>query len=74
MLKIQTDIIQFAQASQQANHEEYFSKFSEEQTLFPVTSYVLVNYGDQKTPSKLHSHWRGPYRVVAIDDKDPNRY
>ena len=74
MLKIQEDIIRIAQASQQANHEEYFTRFSEEQTLFPVNSYVLVNYGDQKAPSKLHSHWRGPYRVVAIDEEDPNRY
>ena len=46
MLKIQEDIIRIAQASQQANHEEYFTRLSEEQTLFPVNSYVLVNYGD----------------------------
>ena len=64
MLKIQGDIIRLAQASQKANHEEYLTRFYEEQTLFPVNSYVLVNYGDQKAPSKLHSHWRCQYRVV----------
>ena len=74
MLKIQHDIIKVAQLTQQKVHADYFDKFPTERTIFPVNSYVLVNYGDQKAPSKLHAHWRGPFRVVKIDDEDLNRY
>ena len=33
-----------------------------------------MNYGDQQKPSKLHAHWRGPFRVVKIDEEDLSRY
>ena len=40
-----------------------------------MNSYVLVNYGDQQKPSKLHAHWKGPFRdVIKIDEEDLNRY
>ena len=74
MLKVQHDIIIVAQQTQQKVHEEYFDKFPIEHTEFPVNSYVLVNYGDQQKPSKLHAHWRGPFRVVKIDEEDLNHY
>ena len=36
-------------------------------TEFPVNSYVLAQYeGDEHRPtSKLHTYWRGPFRVVS---------
>lgn len=74
MLQVQADIIRIAQETQLKTHTDYFEKFSQERTTFPVNSYVLVNYGDQRPPSKLHANWRGPYRVVRQDDIDLNRY
>lgn len=53
--------------------DDYFNKFLTERTLLPVGSYVLVNYGDQQPPSKPHAHWRGPFRVIRVDEEDPNR-
>ena len=74
MLKLQNDIITVAQQTQSKTHEDYFNKFTAERTEFPINSYVLVNYGDKPTPSKFHSYWRGPYRVVQQDNEDKNRY
>jgi transposase InsO family protein len=74
MLKVQQDIIQVAQQTQEKTHEEYFQRFSDERTKFPVNSYVLVNYGDKQPPTKFHAFWRGPYRVVSQDSIDQNRY
>jgi len=74
MLKIQDTIIRIARESQAKTHEAYFNTFTDERTTFPVNSYVLVSYGDQRKPTKLHAHWRGPYRVVSTDAEDPNRY
>jgi transposase InsO family protein len=74
MLKLQNDIISIAQRTQSKTHEDYFNKFSDERTEFPINSYVLVNYGDKTPPTKFHAYWRGPYRVVHQDDEDKNRY
>jgi hypothetical protein len=39
-------------------------------TAFPINSYVLVRYPPSKQgrgpPTKLHSFWRGPYRVESM--------
>jgi len=74
MLKVQQDVIKVAQQTQETSHEEYFRRFSETRTEFPINSYVLVNYGDKKPPTKFHAFWRGPYRVVHQDSIDKNRY
>jgi transposase InsO family protein len=74
MLKLQRDIISAAQQTQQHHNEEYFKRFGDERTEFPVNSYVLVNYGNKNPPTKFHSYWRGPYRVVSQDVDDKNRY
>ena len=74
MLKIQDSIIQAAQEHQSKEHDTYFNNFPTTRSEFPVNSYVLVNYGDQQKPSKLHTEWRGPYRVVGKDEDDLNRY
>jgi hypothetical protein len=74
MLQVQQDIIKVAQQTQEKTHEEYFRRFNDERTEFPVNSYVLVNYGDKQPPTKFHTFWRGPYRVVHQDSIDRNRY
>jgi hypothetical protein len=32
---------------------------------YPPNSYVLVHYRDGSPPSRLHTHWRGPLKVVS---------
>jgi len=73
MLKAQADIIDIAQESQLKSHVEYFERFPTGRTEFPIGSYVLVNYGENRPPSKLHTYSRGPYRVVKQDEINPNR-
>jgi len=74
MLDAQATIIQVARQTQSRAQSEYFEKFTEERTKFPVGSLVLVDYGDNRPTSKLHTYWRGPYRVVRQDESNPNRY
>ena len=32
---------------------------------YPKDSYVLVHYRDGSPPSRLHTHWRGPLKIVS---------
>jgi hypothetical protein len=74
MLKKQRDIIRLAQLTQTNVHDQYFEAFEEEGiTKFPINSYVLVNHGDTH-PHRLTLEWKGPYRVIAQDKEDPDRY
>jgi hypothetical protein len=34
-------------------------------TEFPINSYVLVHYRSRSPPTRLHTSWRGPMRVVS---------
>ena len=75
MLEAQSEIIQIAQKNQRDTDDFQIAKRTrankrkfggQEITEFPINSYVLVNYeaDDNKPPSKLHTHLRGPLRVV----------
>ena len=35
---------------------------------YPKDSYVFVYYRDGSPPSRLHTHWRGPLKVVGGDN------
>ena len=50
---LRTDLLHQSQ-SQIFQHVEY-----------PKDSYVLVHYRDGSPPSRLHTHWRGPLKVVS---------
>jgi hypothetical protein len=50
---LRTDLLHHTQ-SQQTQHVEY-----------PISSYVLVHYRDGSPPSRRHTRWRGPLRVVS---------
>ena len=74
MSELQKDCIRVAQLTQAKIQDEYFDNYrNEDITEFPLNSYVLVHYGDTR-PSKLSLDWKGPYRVVARDDEDFDRY
>jgi hypothetical protein len=73
MLNLQKNIINIAQASQEKLHIKYYNeKCNKIPDDFAVGSYVLINYGDEKPPSKLHQYWRGPYRIVKNDKLNKN--
>jgi len=68
MLKAQATIIEIAQQTQSAAHKEYFERFTKDRTEFPIGSLVLVNYVEKIPKTKLHTVWRGPYRLVRNDE------
>ena len=75
MLQKQAEVIAVAQETQEKAHKAYFDKYSSQTpTEFPIGTYVLVNYGENGSPSKLHQNWKGLYRVVNYDDVNQNRY
>jgi hypothetical protein len=74
MLQSQADVIKVAEETQSKIHKEYFERFPSIRTEFQIGSYVLVNYGDNRPPSKLHTKWHGPYRVIKQDELNKNRY
>jgi hypothetical protein len=71
MLKKQSDIIRIAYETQLKTDEFHMSqvKFDpEEETIYPINSYVLVQYPmtamGNKPPTKLHTNLKGPMRVI----------
>ena len=74
MLRSQADVIKIAKETQAKHQAEYFERFPITRTEFPEGSYVLKKPMDDGRPdSKLHTYWRGPYRVVKSDPTNPNR-
>jgi transposase InsO family protein len=59
----QAELIELARKNQLATDGLKQATASANRTEFPVNSYVLVKYRD-RPPTKFHSNWRGPMRVV----------
>jgi len=67
LLQAQSEIIGIAQKNQIETDQFHIAQRGGNSiTEFPINSYVLVNYegDDHRPPSKLHTHLRGPLRVV----------
>jgi hypothetical protein len=69
MLSVQAKLIAISQKLQLELDTEHLKKGGGwDKTEFPFNSYVLVRYPHsalgQRPPTKLHSLWRGPLRVV----------
>ena len=62
----QARLIEIARKNQSETDALKIAKKNPERTEFPVNSYVLVKYRD-RPPTKFHSNWRGPMRVVNFD-------
>ena len=63
MLQAQADIIRVAHANQTRTDATHRVEPGTMLTVFPVGSYVLVQY-ENRPPSKLHPQLKGPMRVV----------
>ena len=76
MLEVQDKLVGLAQLRQRTKDEEHLAKNSNELaiTQFRHNSFVLVAYPDsamgRRAPSKLHTHWKGPMRVVSNKGAD----
>ena len=67
MLKCQAQIIEIAKTHLITKDDEHMDMVQSEVTTYPVGAYVLVNY-ENRPPSKLHTPWRGPMKVISSQD------
>jgi transposase InsO family protein len=74
LVKLQAKLILKVQEFLKKTDEEHLAARQELQSKkkrasFKNGEYVLVRYLDSRPPTKLHSPWKGPYRVVGcVDD------
>ena len=69
MLEKQQILLAKAQQNQLEHDTHHVARHSvseEDVTVYPINSYVLVQYHD-RPPSKLNTPLKGPMRVIAID-------
>jgi hypothetical protein len=73
LIHAQGIILELAQKNQEKHDRHHLAQTSAdagEVTTYPVNSYVLLQYpaglgGDHRPPSKLHTRWQGPFRVIG---------
>ncbi len=72
LLSVQAKVLQIAQTHQLKNDHSNLSKKEgkEEPKAYPPDSFVLLRYpaglgNDHRPPSKLHTKWQGPFRVIS---------
>jgi len=63
MIHSQEEIIRIAYETQTNKDRLHMEKCSGKETIFLPNTYVLLQY-ENRPPSKLHSNWKGPMRVV----------
>ncbi len=62
----QSRLIEIARKHQAFSDAIKIANVNTDRTEFPINAYVLVKYRD-RPPTKFHSNWRGPMRVVNFD-------
>ena len=66
MLKMQDSLLKASAAELLRTDLLHVStKQQQNPTEFPINSYVLVHYRSGSPPTRLHTAWRGPMRVVS---------
>ena len=68
MLTAQEEILKIALQTQKQTNKNHISDSSQLDniTVFPINTYVLAEYENNKPPSKLHPLHKGPLRVINI--------
>jgi len=65
MLSIQDNLIKIARDQLQLSDSNRIGYYTSERTSFVPGSYVLVKYRTGKPPTRLHTVWKGPMRVIS---------
>ena len=70
MIILQDKLINIAQKRQSDEDKKFMQKKQGNIIIqFDINSFVLVLYPDsameQRAPTKLHTHWKGPMRVIS---------
>ena len=65
MLSIQDNLIKIARDQLQFSDRNRIGYYPVDRTAFAKDSYVLVKYRTGNPPTRLHTKWRGPMRVIS---------
>jgi transposase InsO family protein len=65
LLAVQDNILALAKANIIFADNAHIGNYSAKRTQYPPDSYVLVQYREGSAPSRLHTIWKGPLRVIS---------
>ena len=65
LLRIQDELISYAKESLQLTDSQRLGYYDPERTEFASGDYVLVQYRTGSAPTRLHTKWKGPLRVIS---------
>jgi hypothetical protein len=68
LLAIQDSLMKAANEQLLSLDDIHLSSKSGKQYEFPLDSFVLVRYRKSAPPTRLHTIWRGPFRVLRHED------
>jgi transposase InsO family protein len=68
LLAIQDSLMKVAKEQLLSLDNIHLSSKSDRQYEFPLNSFVLVRYRKSAPPTRLHTIWRGPLRVLRYQD------
>jgi len=70
MLRLHDEIMATAREVLKSSDERHMASFPTKPTQFLADSYVLVKYRTGKAPTRLHTNWKGPLRVVGNNQSE----
>ena len=65
LLRIQDELINYAKESLQLTDSQRLGYYDPERSEFASGDHVLVNYRTGAPPTRLHTKWKGPLRVIS---------
>jgi transposase InsO family protein len=65
LLRIQDELINYAKESLQLTDSQRLGYYDPERTEFASGDHVLVKYRTGAPPTRLHTKWKGPLRVIS---------
>jgi hypothetical protein len=70
MLRLQDEIMSKAREVLKTSDEGHMAHFPNKPTQYPPDAYVLVKYRKSSPPTRLHTYWKGPLRVISNEQSE----
>jgi hypothetical protein len=70
LLRLQDEMIKKARKVLTTSDEEHMALFPKKPTQYLPDTYVLVKYRKGTPPTRLHTNWKGPLRVISNDQSE----
>jgi transposase InsO family protein len=70
MLRLQDEIMSKAREVLKTSDEGHMAQFPKKPTQHLPDAYVLVKYRKSNPPTRLHTYWKGPLRVISNEQSE----